>query len=48
MKLTPNYNLNIPEDNDRYNKDYYNSNFITLDIEIQRLLDIINQEEEEA
>lgn len=47
MKLTPNYNLNLPEDNDRYNKDYYNSNFYTLDIVIQILINIVDQEEEE-
>ena len=46
MKHTENYNFQIPEDNDMYNKDYYNNNFEIIDEEIQRMLDIIDQEEE--
>lgn len=29
-----------------YNKDYYNNNFEIIDEEIQRMLDIVDQEEE--
>jgi hypothetical protein len=29
-----------------YNKDYYNNNFEIIDEEIQRMLDIVYQEEE--
>lgn len=42
MKHTKNYNFNIPEDNDMYNKNYYNDNFETIDTEVQRLIDIVD------
>lgn len=42
MKHTENYNFNIPEDNDMYNKSYYNDNFETIDTEVQRLIDIVD------
>lgn len=46
MKHTTNYNFELPEDNDTYNKDYYNNNFETIDAEVQCLLDIVEPEEE--
>lgn len=48
MRQTPNYNLNIPEDADQYNRDYYNENFETIDAEIQRMIDIVEEEENET
>lgn len=47
MNHTPNYNFNIPEDADQYNRDYYNENFEKIDTEIQRMLDIVQEEEED-
>ena len=45
MKHTENYNFELPEDNDQYNKDYYNNNFETIDTEVQRILDIVEEGE---
>lgn len=46
MKRTINYDFYIPEEMDQYNKDYYNNNFETIDSEIQRMIDIVDGENE--
>lgn len=46
MINTENYNFNIPEDTDLYNEEYYNANFETIDTELKRLTDIVEEGEE--
>lgn len=46
MKHTLNYNFNIPEDNDQYNKEYYNENFEIIDAELKRISDTVEESEE--
>lgn len=48
MRQTTNYNFKIPEDSDQYSRNHYNENFETIDTEIQRLIDIVEEEEDET
>lgn len=45
MRKTDNYNFNIPEDKDEYNEEHYNENFETIDAELKRLIDIVDESE---
>lgn len=45
MMKTVNYDFNIPEDSDQYNEEYYNENFETIDTELKRLIDIVDESE---
>jgi len=46
MINTPNYNLNIPENSDQYNEEYYNTNFEIIDTELKRIEDLEEDQDE--
>lgn len=43
MIKTANYDFNIPEDTDQYNEEYYNENFETIDAELKRISDLVEE-----
>lgn len=45
MIYTQNYNFNIPEDSDPYTPEDYNENFETIDAELKRISDMVEESE---